>query len=64
MAKKKSKINMYDAELMLEKYVEQAMADKNIHKPISWALYQTWKWANENEEVRDDDSLLRNERRN
>lgn len=56
MAKRKlPKVNMYDAELMLEKYVEQAMKDKNIKKPIAWALYQTWKWADKNEEVNADD---------
>lgn len=52
MAKGKiPKVNMYDAELKLEKLVEQAQKDKSIKKPISWALYQTWKWANANEEV-------------
>ena len=52
MAKRKiPKVNMYDAELKLEKLVEQAMNDKSIRKPISWALYQTWKWADANEEV-------------
>lgn len=51
MAKRKiPKVNMYDAELKLEKLVEQAQKDKHIKKPISWALYQTWKWADANEE--------------
>lgn len=49
------KVNMYDAELKLEKLVEQAMKDKSIRKPISWALYQTWKWADTYEEVKADD---------
>lgn len=44
------KVNMYDAELKLEKLIEQAQEDKQIKKPISWALYQTWKWADANEE--------------
>ena len=44
---------MYDAELMLEKYVEYGMNNKYIKKPIAWALYQTWKWANFNEKERD-----------
>lgn len=44
------KVNMYDAELKLEKLIEQAQKDKQIKKPISWALYQTWKWADANEE--------------
>lgn len=49
------KVNMYDAELKLEKFVEQAMKDKSIRKPISWALYQTWKWADQNEEESEDE---------
>lgn len=57
MAKKKPpKVNMYDTELKLEKLIEQAKKDKHIKKPISWALYQTWKWADENEEVNADDT--------
>jgi hypothetical protein len=50
---KKHKVNIYDAERKFEEYVEQAIEDKNIKKPIAWALYQTWKWAdfNEKEEV-------------
>lgn len=55
MAKRKiPKVNMYDAELKLEKFVEQAIDDKTIKKPIAWALYQTWKWADKNEEVNAD----------
>ena len=50
MTKRKiPKVNMYDAELKLEKLVEQAQKDKHIKKPISWALYQIWKWANSEE---------------
>ena len=55
MAQRKiPKVNMYDAELKLEKFVEQAMKDKTIHKPVSWALYQTWEWADKNEEVKNE----------
>lgn len=55
MARRKvPKVNTYDAELMLERLVEQAMADKTIKKPIAWALYQVWKWADKNEEVQND----------
>lgn len=54
MAKKKPpKVNMYDAELKLEKLVEQAQNDEHIKKPISWALYQIWKWADSNEEEKE-----------
>lgn len=28
---------------------ERAKKRKDIQKPIAWALYQTWKWANEYE---------------
>lgn len=48
--RKKSKLNTYDAELYFEKCVEQAIGSDYIKKPISWALYQTWKWADATEE--------------
>lgn len=47
------KVNIYDAELMFEKLVEQAQQDEHIKKPIAWALYQTWKWADFNEKERE-----------
>ena len=59
MAKRKiPKVNMYDVELLLERNIEQAQKYGSvIKKPISWALYQTWKWADANEkEVNADDS--------
>lgn len=50
------KVNIYDAERKFEKYVEQAKEDNYIKKPIAWALYQTWKWADFNEkEVKKND---------
>ena len=60
MAKRKiPKVNMYDAELKLEKYIEEAKKNSAIRKPISWALYQTWKWADANEdEIRIDKGVL------
>lgn len=30
-------------------YIEKAKENDNIKKPISWALYQTWKWIDERE---------------
>lgn len=54
--KKYPKVNVYDAELELEKNIEYAMKSDTIKKPISWALYQTWKWADKNEEVKDNDA--------
>lgn len=49
--RKNAKVNTYDVELKLEKLIEQAQNDIYIKKPISWALYHTWKWADANEEV-------------
>ena len=55
MTKRKlPKVNTYDAELKFEKMIEQAQKNPYIRKPVSWALYQTWKWANQNEEERDE----------
>ena len=48
------KVNTYTAELKLEKYIEQAMNNSYIEKPISWALYKTWRWANNLEKKRED----------
>ena len=50
---KHPKVNIYDIERMFERYVEQAMNEKHIKKPIAWALYQTWKWADFNEKERE-----------
>ncbi len=50
MAKRKlPKVNMYDAELMLERYVEEFKNDGVTKKPIARALYYVWKWADFNE---------------
>ena len=46
---KHPKVNIYDAERKFEKYVEQAQQDPYIKKPIAWALYHTWKWADKYE---------------
>ncbi len=51
--RKVPKVNWYDTELKFEKLLEQAIEDKYIKKPIAWALYQTWKWADFNEKERD-----------
>jgi len=31
----------------------EALYNKAIIKPISWSLYQTWKWADEKEKPRE-----------
>lgn len=46
---KHQKVNVYDIERMIERYVEYGMNNKYIKKPITWALYKTWKWADFNE---------------
>ena len=51
--KKTPKVNLCSVELYLERTIEQAMQTECIRKPISWALYQTWKWADANEEERE-----------
>ena len=48
------KVNTYNAELKLEQFIEIAMNSKHIKKPISWALYQTWKCADKTEEMKED----------
>lgn len=53
--KKTPKVNIYSAELMFERLVEQAIKDKDVKKPIAWALYHTWKWANFNEKIKKED---------
>lgn len=49
------KVNTYDAERKFEHYIDEALKYKNRHikKPIAWALYQTWKWADFNEKERE-----------
>ena len=47
------KVNTYTAELKLEKYIERAMNDNKIEKPISWALWKTLQWAEKHEKERD-----------
>lgn len=42
------RVNVYSAERIFERYVEEAK-QKSISRPIEWALYQTWSWADENE---------------
>jgi hypothetical protein len=50
---KHPKVNVYDIERMFEKYVEYGMNNKYIKKPITWALYKTWKWADKYEKERE-----------
>ena len=46
-------VNLYEAELMLERFLENDIHDPYIKKPMAHALYLTWKWAEENERERD-----------
>ena len=47
------KVNLYNAWLELERLTEEAVKNPAIRKPIAWALYQTWKWADEHEKPRE-----------
>ena len=47
---KRKVMTIHDVAEQFEKLAEQAVKDKSIRKPISWALYHTWKWADANEE--------------
>ena len=33
-------------------YYNRAVENKVIFKPVAWALYQTWKWADAKEKPR------------
>lgn len=57
MGQKKRKIhivNIYDMELKLSHFIEIGQNDPHIKKPIAWALYQTWKWADKHENTKGD----------
>lgn len=36
----------------LWEFYRRAVPNKYIHKPVSWALFQTWKWTDAHEEER------------
>ena len=36
----------------LNENYQKALKWDFVQKPVSWALYQTWKWADENEKPR------------
>ncbi len=41
--------------LAIKKFLEfynEAVTNEYICKPVSWALYQTWKWADSKEQMR------------
>lgn len=41
--------------LAIKKFLEfynEAVTKEYICKPVSWALYQTWKWADSKEQMR------------
>ena len=49
----RTKVNLCNAWLELERLTEKAVKNPAIRKPIAWALYQTWKWADEHEKPRE-----------
>ena len=50
----RTKVNLYNAWLELERLTEEAVKNPAIKKPIAWALYQVWKWADEHEKPREE----------
>lgn len=47
-------MNMGTALSRIIKLYEKAQKDETINKPISWSIYQTWKWADTYERGRHD----------
>jgi hypothetical protein len=43
------KLMMKNISKVFDMYYKRALSNKSINKPISWALYWTWKWANQQE---------------
>lgn len=39
---------------LMENY-NTALSNRFIRKPMAWAIFQTWKWADENEREREVD---------
>ena len=49
---------------VIDKFIknrELALSRDYINKPISWALYETWKWANAYEKNRNEDKEVEHE---
>lgn len=38
----------------IAEFRKQALSGDYIQKPFAWALYQTWKWVDQNEKPRKD----------
>ena len=49
----RTEVNLYSAWLELERLTEEAVKIPAIRKPVAWALYQVWKWADEHEKSRE-----------
>ena len=43
----------------IQSLYQQALIDPTIRKPISWALYQTWKWVDKQEAERGEEDDLK-----
>lgn len=50
MKTSKYSLNMNNIPKVFDMYYKRALKNTFIKKPISWALYHTWKWADEQEE--------------
>ena len=46
-----SRLTVYDAISLVKRLYEKAVTLEYVQKPISWALYQTWKEFDKRENV-------------
>lgn len=59
--KKMSRLTVYDAISLVKRLYEKAVTLEYVQKPISWALYQTWKEFDKREMVREREESRREE---
>lgn len=46
-----SRLTIYDAISLLKRIYEKAITLEYVYKPISWALYETWKEFDKREPI-------------
>lgn len=56
-----SRLTVYDAISLVKRLYEKAVTLEYVQKPISWALYQTWKEFDKREMVREREESRREE---
>ena len=52
MGKKKLDLDLDHVIEQFKLHYEAALVNGYVHKPLSWALYQTWKWCDAKEKDR------------